>query len=173
MRPELPIGSQIISMTRTGVSAAHIEPVRDHGEILPLLVQCGSPVSDISPANPPLFFGIGSGSRLMAIVGLERFPSTGLLRSLAVSPRRRGNGHARTLVAHAEGLAASRGVESMFLLTSSESGFFGHLGYAPASRATAPAAMQATQQFSTLCPASSAFLCKSLKAPSNPSLAGE
>ena len=100
---------------------------------------------------------------MVAIIGLEQFQSAGLLRSLAVSPNYRGRGLAQELVRHVESFAASHGVESLFLLTTTAEAFFRKRGYCPASRLEAPQAIQATSQFSGLCPSSSAFLSKCIK----------
>lgn len=140
----------------------NIEPISELKEVLPLLAECGLPVADISPSKSPHFFGIRSESGLVAVVGLELFGAVALLRSLAVAPAHRGRGLARQLVAYAESVAVSRGVDSLFLLTTTASDFFGKLGFVPASRSAAPPAIQATSQFSVLCPASSAFLRKSV-----------
>ncbi|MES2263459.1 MAG: arsenic resistance N-acetyltransferase ArsN2 [Pseudomonadota bacterium] len=138
----------------------NIEPISELKDVLTLLSECGLPVSDISKSNPPQFFGLRSESGLVAVVGLELFESVGLLRSLAVSPNHRGHGIARQLVAFAERVATSRGVDVLFLLTTTASDFFEKLGFVPASRTSAPTVIQVTPQFSGLCPASSAFLTK-------------
>lgn len=142
----------------------NIEPISELKDIVTLLAECGLPVSDISPNHSPQFFGIRSESGLVAIVGLELFGSVGLLRSLAVSPEDRGRGLARQLVAFVERVAASQGVESLFLLTTSAAAFFEKLGFVPTFRSDAPPVIQATQQFSDLCPATSALLIKSIAA---------
>lgn len=137
-----------------------IEPITSLDEILPILTKCNLPVSDISASSPPLFFGVRVAGALAAVVGLELFESVGLLRSLAVSHLCRGRGHAQELVAYAESFAASHGVESLFLLTTTADAFFEKLGYTPASRQSAPQAIQTTPQFSGVCPSSSALLSK-------------
>jgi len=142
--------------------STNIEPISELEEIKSLLTECGFPVTDISQSEPPYFFGVRSKSGLIAVVGLELFGAVALLRSLAVAPAHRGRGVARQLVAHAESVAASRGIDSLFLLTTTASDFFCKLGFIPASRSAAPPAIQATSQFSSLCPASSAFLRKSV-----------
>jgi amino-acid N-acetyltransferase len=142
----------------------NIEPLSSLDEILPVLMGCNLPVADISAVSPPQFFGIRVTGVLVAVVGLELFQSTGLLRSLAVSPDFRGRGLAQELVAFAEAFAASHGARSLFLLTTTAEAFFLKLGYAPAFRQNAPPAIQATSQFSGLCPSSSAFLSKQLAA---------
>lgn len=150
--------------------ATRIEPIYELNDIVPLLADCGLPVADISAARAPQFFGIRTESGLVAVIGLEVFGAVALLRSLAVSPTHRGRGLAQQLLAFAEQLAASRGVWTLFLLTTTASAFFGKLGFVPASRSAAPPAIQATPQFSGLCPASSALLSKSVAAPGSHSI---
>jgi amino-acid N-acetyltransferase len=67
------------------------------------------------------------------------------------------------LVEHAERYARSRGVESIYLLTSTAEKFFGGRGYAHTERASAPASIRGTREFASLCPASSAFMVKHLQ----------
>lgn len=145
----------------------NIEPFSSLDEILPLLTGCDLPVADISVSSPPQFFGFRVAGSVVAVIGLEQFQSVGLLRSLAVSPRYRGRGLAQELVRHVEFFAASHGIDSLFLLTTTAEAFFRKLGYYPASRQEAPQAIQATSQFSGLCPSSSAFLSKRIE-PANP-----
>lgn len=139
-----------------------IEPITQLAEIKRLLSACGLPVSDIAPCESRLFFGCRSDAGLAGVVGLEIFGSVALLRSLAISPQYRSHGLGRALVAHAETHAASRAVESLFLLTTTAETYFSKLGYSHASRENAPSAIKATAQFSGLCPASSAFMSKRL-----------
>jgi amino-acid N-acetyltransferase len=87
-----------------------------------------------------------------------------LLRSLAVDPGRRGRGCGLALVAAAERHAAAEGVQCVYLLTTTAAGFFERLGYAPAARADAPAAIRACAEFASLCPEDSAFMVKRLAA---------
>ena len=131
-------------------------------ELIALLVACGLPVDDIGPSSPADFFAIRKEDGIVAVVGLERYPPVGLLRSLAVAPAWRGSGLAAQLLAFAKSFAGAHGVASLFLLTTTAGDYFAGKGYAPALRREAPPAIQATSQFSTLCPASSAFLGKTL-----------
>jgi amino-acid N-acetyltransferase len=140
----------------------NIEPLSSLDEILSLLTDCRLPVADISAASPPLFFGIRVAGVLVAVVGLELFHSIGLLRSLAVSPTFRGRGLAQELLAFAEVCAASHGTHTLFLLTTTAEEFFLKFGYVAASRQDAAQAIQATPQFSGLCPSSAACLSKQL-----------
>jgi amino-acid N-acetyltransferase len=138
----------------------NIEPLPSIEEVIPLLAECNLPVADILPSSSLHFFGVRVGGALVAVVCLELYPPLGLLRSLAVAPTFRGRGLARELVAFAESFSAAQSVESLFLLTTTAEGLFLRLGYSPASRSEAASAIQATSQFSSLCPSSSAFLSK-------------
>jgi C_GCAxxG_C_C family probable redox protein len=139
-----------------------IEPIAQITEIKQLLSACGLPVSDIVPSESLLFFGCRSNSELVGVVGLEVYGSVALLRSLAVSPQYRNNCLGKALVAHAEAHAASLGVQSLFLLTTTAEAYFSKLGYLAASREDAPLPIKASAQFSGLCPASSSFMSKRL-----------
>lgn len=142
----------------------NIAPESPSEELLSLLAQCALPIADISPTSPPQFFGVRSGGALVAVVGLEIHCTFGLLRSLAVLPSFRERGFARSLVSFAESFAVSRGVDTLFLLTTTAERFFLALGYQPAARSAAPEVIQATAQFAGLCPTSSAFLSRHVAA---------
>jgi len=139
-----------------------VQPLSSLEELTELLALCDLPTAEISLSQPFQFFGIRVGGALGAAVGLELYPPVGLLRSLAVRPALRKHGFANALVAHAESFAAARGVERLFLLTTTAGDFFAKRGYAPTSRIEAPPVIQATSEFAGLCPSSSAFLSRTL-----------
>jgi amino-acid N-acetyltransferase len=127
-----------------------------------LLDEAKLPVADLSEAHLENFIGRSYGNELEGVVGLELYPPVALLRSLAVVPARRGRGIGQALLADAERYARERDVKDIFLLTTSAERFFARAGYERIERAAAPAAIQHTQEFSSLCPASSAFMRKRL-----------
>ena len=143
----------------------HIEPVSSIAEVTALLAENGLPTEDLSVSPAPLFFGIREGGELVAVVGLQLFSPSGLLRSLAVQPAFRQHGLGRALVLFAESHAAAHGVSRLFLLTTTADAWFRQRGYAPSSRNDAPPAIRGTAQFSGLCPSAAAFLCKRLDPP--------
>lgn len=149
-----------INRLRPTSNIMNIESLSSLDDIFPLLTGCDLPVTDISVLSPPHFFGFRVEGSVVAVIGLEQFQSVGLLRSLTVHPGYRGRGLAQALVRYVESFADLHGVESLFLLTTTAEAFFRKLGYCSASRQEAPQAIQATSQFSSLCPASSAFLFK-------------
>jgi amino-acid N-acetyltransferase len=90
------------------------------------------------------------------------YGANALLRSVAVASTAQGSGLGRTLVDIAERDAAAIGVQRLFLLTIGATDYFTALGYHKVERAAAPAPVQASSQFSTLCPASATCISKNL-----------
>ena len=138
-----------------------VVPVEADAEALALLTAAGLPGSDLALGAARLF-GIRHDGVLDGVVGVERCGGDALLRSLAVAGAMRSRGLGRELVAHVEGLARGQGVRRLFLLTTDAGGYFAGLGYVECARETAPAAVAATTQFASLCPASAALMSKSL-----------
>ncbi len=136
------------------------QPLNNLVEVKILLQACELPVDDLAHSQQPAFFGIHDGNSLVAVVGLEIYTSVALLRSLAVTPRLRGQGIGKALVEFAERYAAQKEVEHLYLLTTSAAEFFRKLGYAPLDRIAAPPAIRSTIQFCVLCPASAALMHK-------------
>jgi C_GCAxxG_C_C family probable redox protein len=145
----------------SGVS--DIGPLAEPDKARPLLSACDLPSSDLAACASLQLFGCRSDAGLAGVVGVELYGPVALLRSLAVAPEYSGIGLGKALVEHAEAVAAWRGVESLYLLTTTADTYFSRLGYAHASRDDAPAAIRATAQFSGLCPASSAFMSKRIE----------
>ena len=77
-------------------------------------------------------------------------------------PTRRQQGHGGALIARLEQLAKDGEVERLHLLTRSARFFFRDRGYADADRGAAPPSITGSAQFTSLCPASAAYLVKTL-----------
>lgn len=116
-----------------------------------LLEAHGLPTEDLTPAMLPDFVVAEAAGTPSGVVGLQRAGDVALLRSLAVVHDARGQGLGAALVAEAEARAAAAGVTAVYLMTTDAAAFFTRLGYAPIARAEAPAGIQATAQFSTIC----------------------
>lgn len=130
------------------------------GDAKQLLQSSNLPVSDLGPKV--MLFGEQREGQLVGIVGLERHGVVGLMRSLAVDPGHRGNGLGARLVDMLEDAALGLGVHSLFLLTTTAEPFFARRGYGRLPRDSAPAEIRQTEEFSALCPVSSAFMGKRL-----------
>jgi amino-acid N-acetyltransferase len=139
---------------------------QDLAAIRDLLQECGLPFEDIA-SHLPHFILAKEGSKLVASIGLEALGDAGLLRSLAVSPQYRGQRIAEALCESLERQALALGIESLYLLTLTAEGFFRKRGYVNIERLQAPSAVQNTEEFKSICPASSVCMKKVLK-PSVP-----
>lgn len=127
-----------------------------------LLASAQLPTEDLSDAHCEHFFFTGTNESPTALVGLELFGDVGLLRSLVVTPQARGAGAGSALVRHAETYAREHGVHTLYLLTTTAEAFFERRGYARADRESAPPAIRATPEFAGICPASSAFMSRTI-----------
>lgn len=127
-----------------------------------ILSACNLPTQDLGEQNLEHFFGCSQTDEPGGVVGLELYGSVALLRSLAVTEVVRGKGCGKALVKRAEQHARRAGVSELYLLTSTAKPFFEGLGYLETERAQAPAAIQATKEFASICPGSAAFMRKRL-----------
>ena len=130
--------------------------------VVALLEAEGLPASDLTETHLEHFFFTGSDGAPSAVVGLEIYGEAALLRSLVVSATARTQGLGSALVLHAEEYAAARHARSIYLLTTTAEAYFEHRGYRRVDRAQAPASIQSTREFASLCPSCSAFMNKRL-----------
>lgn len=128
-----------------------------------LLGASALPIDDLDPALLPRFFGVEGAGGLEGVVALERQGEAGLLRSLAVTPARRGDGLGRALVEHVENVAVAEGIRELWLLTTTAEPFFRRLGWELADRAKAPEGIRGTSEFRSVCPSSAACLRRDLR----------
>ncbi len=127
-----------------------------------LLNSADLPTSDLTEAHMRHFFYVGSSTMPVGLVGLEFHGPDALLRSLVVAPEHRARGIGVRLVERAETYGRAHGATAVYILTTTAERFFRARGYVTASRERAPVAIRVTSEFSSLCPASSAFLVKRL-----------
>ena len=106
---------------------------------------------------------IQDSGQIVGSVGLEICGEFGLLRSLALSESLRGQGIGEQLVGQIEEYARSKNISSIYLLTTTADQFFTHLGYQTVRRENAPAPVQDTTEFQSICPASAVCMCKQIK----------
>lgn len=120
------------------------------------------PTQDLVDADLSHFFFAGSPEAPVGLVGLELYGPNALLRSLVVMETERRRGLGAQLLERVETHAREQGVRSIYLLTLTAERFFAQRGYRVVERERAPPSIQRTREFASLCPASSAFLTKTL-----------
>lgn len=136
----------------------------DLAAIVELLDACALPSEDLTAAHLQHFLVHYQHAHLIGVVGLEVFKQVALLRSLAVAAAHRNQGIAARLVQAIEDVAVSKGVETLYLLTTTAKDFFYKRGYQEITRGKVPDAIQQTTEFSTLCPDSAVCMQKCLVA---------
>jgi amino-acid N-acetyltransferase len=127
-----------------------------------LLESARLPIEDLTESHCENFFFAGEAGAPIGIVGLQIHGDVALLRSLVVSSEKRTAGLGTALVAHAEQAARASGVRVMYLLTTTAETFFLARGYERAQRESAPPAIRSTREFAGICPASSAFMMRTI-----------
>jgi amino-acid N-acetyltransferase len=120
------------------------------------------PDTDLTAAQMPDFLLAWDGPYLAAAGGLEIYGETALLRSLVVDEDYRGRGLGAHMVHRLEEHAGLRRVRTIYLLTTTAERFFTSLGYARTPRESAPAVLQATAEFQSLCPDTAVCMSRSL-----------
>ncbi len=109
------------------------------------------------------FFRFSADERAIGFVGYEEIGAiAALLRSLVVLREERGKGHGRAMVQWIFRHLSERGIESVWMITTTAQDFGLGLGFVRASRDSAPEGVRATRQFASLCPSSATLMHKSL-----------
>lgn len=134
----------------------------DHAGIVELLEASGLPTADLATGHVR-FLVADKDSRLRGVVGIEPFGQAGLLRSLAVRPDQQRSGLGSQLIAAAEAAARDAGMRQLVLLTQTAAPLFARHGYRAIERDTVPAAVAASAEFRSLCPASATCMSKRLE----------
>lgn len=106
---------------------------------------------------------------LSAVAGLEVRGETALLRSVAVHSTWRTHGLGRALVERVMHLGQTRGVRSLYLLTTTAEHYFPKFGFQHVERDAVPPEIASTLEFRSACPASATAMRASLepRAPRN------
>jgi len=124
--------------------------------------ECGLHIEDLTPQKLRHFIVARKGSKIVGTVGIEPAGSDALLRSLAVSESIRRQGLGTQLTESIEKYARDREVRHLYVLTRTAESFFSSVGYKKSDRAAAPAGIQDTEEFRTLCPDTAVCMQKKL-----------
>lgn len=100
---------------------------------------------------------------LAAVAGLEVCCGNALLRSVAVRPEWRSRGLGRELVRRVVCEAESRGLDALYLLTTTAEHYFPRFGFEPVERERVPAEIRNTLEFRSACPASAVAMTRAIR----------
>lgn len=129
--------------------------------IVQLLQSEKLPVEDL-PGSLDHFFVAMDNESVVAAIGLERYGDSGLLRSLVVDKAYRNLKSASQLIKQLEDAASTSGISSIYLLTETAAAYFEKKGYQKITREEVPVALQASSEFSHVCPVSAIVMKKAL-----------
>lgn len=121
------------------------------------------PTEDLSAPGQKFFVFFGPDGTPVGFGGYQVSEGHALLRSIVVEPSRRGCGTGTALLAELLAQASIDGAHTAWLLTTSAEHFFLRHAFTRKQRAEAPPAIAAVPQFTSLCPASAALMCRKLR----------
>ena len=133
----------------------------DLREVLALLGAAGLPSAGVAETFSHFFVAEEHG-RLIGAAGLEIYGPSALLRSVVVEDEWRGSGVGRSLIDLALREAKTRGIEDVFLLTTTAEHYFPRFGFACVSREAVSEDVKASMEFQGACPASATVMRKTL-----------
>ncbi|MBL0744409.1 arsenic resistance N-acetyltransferase ArsN2 [Chryseolinea lacunae] len=90
--------------------------------------------------------------------GLEVYGDYALLRSLSVKFGIRGKALGTTITEHLIAQARERKLKAIYLLTENAHGFFSRKGFSPVKREDVPQELNASSEFSHVCPTSAVVM---------------
>ena len=146
--------------TGTGY-AAQLRPAAAHDlhAVERLLTASGLPTDGVAAALGTFTVAV-SGDDVVGVAGLEVRRENALLRSVAVKPEWRSHGVGRALVSRVIADAEARGLNALYLLTTTAEHYFPSFGFEPVTRDVVPADIRGTAEFQSACPASAVVMCR-------------
>lgn len=128
-----------------------------------LLTGSSLPLAGVREALPT-FFVAQSGDDIVGVAGLEICRDNALLRSVAVAPEYRSKGVGRALVMRLIADAEARGLNALYLLTTTAEQYFPSFGFRRIDRTEVPDDVRETAEFTSACPASATVMTRGLSA---------
>ncbi len=149
--------------SRPSIEAAEVQ---DLAAVQALLRGSQLPYVDLTEAHMADFLvARDADGSVKGSIGLERYASAGLLRSLVVDSSIRRAGVGQALLQSLQVHAAATGIERLYLLTTTATSFFKARGFCSLPRADAPADLKLSAEFTSLCPASADCMFINLPLP--------
>ena len=142
-------------------AAAQLRPARtdDLAAVERLLTASQLPLDGVREALPT-FIVAEAGAEIVGVAGLEICCDNALLRSVAVDDGWRSQGLGRALVTRTIAEAESRGINALYLLTTTADRYFPTFGFHTIGRDAVPEDIRTTAEFNEACPASATVMCR-------------
>jgi amino-acid N-acetyltransferase len=141
--------------------APRLRPARanDLAAVEQLLTASQLPLDGVREALPT-FIVAEAGTDIVGVAGLEVCCDNALLRSVAVDDAWRSQGLGRALVTRTIAEAEARGINALYLLTTSAERYFPTFGFHTIARDAVPEDIRATSEFREACCASATVMCR-------------
>ena len=146
------------TISQTKITKANSEQKQS---IVSLLQSEKLSVEDL-PASLDGFFVALENNKVIGAIGLEKYDNCGLLRSMVVNKEHRNKNIASQLVQQSEDYATTVGIDCMYFLTETAPQYFERKGYQKIPREDVPKSLQASSEFSHICPISAIVMKKTL-----------
>lgn len=137
------------------------EEVKNNDQLLPiidLLKKNKLPWKDISLKDNLFVRYYNDSADLIGSGGLEFYAHYSLLRSIAIDEKERGKSLGKQIVQDLIVRAKSRSVSKVYLLTETAHDFFIKSGFKDVGRDQVPVEVQASSEFTSVCPVSAACM---------------
>jgi len=129
----------------------------DLDQVLALLEASSLPTVGVPEALGGFLVAESDGA-IVGSVGIEECCEYALLRSAAVREDWRNRGLGRRLEERAIASAESKGIEALYLLTTTAESYFPSFGFERITRDDVPTPIKATDEFRSACPASATVM---------------
>jgi len=138
-----------------------LRPARadDLAAVEQLLTASQLPLDGVREALPT-FIVAEAGTDIVGVAGFEICCDNALLRSVAVRDAWRSQGLGRALVARTIADAEARGINALYLLTTTADRYFPTFGFHTITRDEVPDDIRETAEFKGACPASATVMCR-------------
>ena len=135
---------------------------RDLPEIRSLLERLHLPLAGVDEHLPTMLVA-RDGEQIVGTAALELYADGALLRSVAVEPDQQGKQLGHQLTDAALHLAATHGVTTVFLLTTTAERFFPRFGFEQIARDQVPPSVRESVEFQSVCPDSAIVMRKQVQ----------
>lgn len=129
----------------------------DWSAMAALLTHASLPLAGAEAHLPHFTVALRDG-QVIAVAGLEVYGTSALLRSVTVSESDRGTGLGQEMVRRLLNSAATMGITTVVLLTTTAANYFLRFGFVPVTRDRVPPEVLASEEFQTACPASATVM---------------
>jgi amino-acid N-acetyltransferase len=139
-----------------------VAPTPPPAALIDLLRTAGLPADDLGSHEPTTVWTAGVAGDIHGAAALEQYECYGLLRSVAVAQRHRGQGWARLLIQTALSAAREADLVAVYVLTETAADYFYGLGFVAIGRQAVPPVVRQSTEFAELCPATAIAMVREL-----------